>query len=60
MAIKIDLSKCTGSGKCAQVCPVNLFEVKEGKSRVFAGREEECLQCHACEVNCPQKAIAID
>lgn len=60
MAVKVDLSKCTGSGQCVQVCPVNLFELKEGKNHLFKEREDECLLCHACEVNCPAKAITID
>jgi NAD-dependent dihydropyrimidine dehydrogenase PreA subunit len=60
MAVKIDLSKCRGSGQCAMVCPVSLFEVKTGKSHFFTDREDECLKCHACEVNCPSKAITVD
>ncbi len=60
MPVKVDLSKCKGSGQCAMVCPVNLFELNAGKTHFFKEREEECLQCHACEVNCPAKAIVVD
>lgn len=53
----IDKSKCNNTGTCIEVCPVNVFE-KEG-DQVVVKRPEDCIQCRACEVSCPQKAIEV-
>ncbi|MEW5955555.1 MAG: 4Fe-4S binding protein [Candidatus Micrarchaeota archaeon] len=57
--ITVDLDKCTGCGVCVKVCPMNIYEMKNGKTSVKPGAEDDCIQCHACEVNCPVKAITI-
>ena len=55
--IAIDIAKCTGCGTCSEVCPVGVFEIKDGKS--VAVKPEECLVCRACEVQCPEAAIQV-
>lgn len=55
--IKIDLEKCDGCGTCADACPVEIFEIKEGKSIVM--KVDECLVCKACEMQCPNNAIEV-
>lgn len=55
--IKIDLEKCDGDGTCVDVCPVEVFEVREGKAVVV--NPDECLVCMACVVQCPNNAIEI-
>ena len=55
--IKIDVEKCDGCGTCVDVCPVEVFEISEGKSVVV--NLDECLVCMACEVQCPNSAIEI-
>ena len=55
--INIDLDKCEGEGICVDVCPVEVFEVKDGKSIVV--NLDECIVCRACETQCPEMAIEI-
>ena len=55
--IKIDLEKCDGNGTCVDICPVEVFEIREGKAVVV--NLDECLICMACEVQCPNAAIEI-
>jgi len=55
--IKIDQSKCNGCGTCVDTCPVCMYEVLDGKSKV--GNVSECLVCRACEAQCPNSAIQV-
>ncbi len=53
----VDKEKCVGCGTCVSVCPVGVFEIKDGKSVVV--NPDACIQCRACEASCPQKAIEV-
>ena len=55
--IKVDIDKCDGCGTCVDVCPVGVFELREGKSTVV--NPDECLVCRACEAQCPNNAIEV-
>jgi NAD-dependent dihydropyrimidine dehydrogenase PreA subunit len=52
----VDLGKCRGAGACAEVCPVNVIDIVKGKAVV--ARPDDCTECRACEVACPNSAIS--
>ena len=51
---KIDLSKCTGCGRCREVCEYNAVAVVSGKAMIF---ENLCHACGGCTLACPDGAI---
>jgi len=55
--IKIDCNKCTGDGACKDACPVDVYEIKDGKA--VAVNPDECLGCESCVEACEEEAIAI-
>jgi NAD-dependent dihydropyrimidine dehydrogenase PreA subunit len=52
-----DANKCTGCGRCAEVCPHAVFEVIEGKARITD--RDRCMECGACALNCEFGALAV-
>ncbi|MDH5441369.1 MAG: ferredoxin family protein [Candidatus Bathyarchaeota archaeon] len=55
--INVDLDKCTGCATCVDVCPVEVFEIRDEKSH--PANIDECLLCRACEAQCPENAIEV-
>ncbi len=62
--VEIDESKCSGCGRCAKLCPVDLIDMvpaapEEGKKpRLKARHEGEfCLGCGVCSTGCKTGAI---
>ncbi|MBM4338016.1 MAG: ferredoxin family protein [Deltaproteobacteria bacterium] len=54
----VDNEKCKGCEECLEVCTVNVFEMRKGKSiPVYEG---ECIGCRSCVEVCKEKAIAVD
>lgn len=53
--IKIDLDKCKGVAKCVEVCPVDIYEIENGKA--VANNLDDCIECCACVETCPEGAI---
>lgn len=50
----VDQEKCTGCGRCAEVCRFNALACVRGKVLVFA---ELCHGCGGCALVCPERAI---
>lgn len=53
----VDAGKCTGCEECVDVCPVEVFEMQDGKSVVVNG--DDCLGCESCVEACSVDAIEI-
>lgn len=51
---RVDLSKCTGCGKCKEICQYNAIAVVKGEALIF---ENLCHSCGGCALVCPEKAI---
>jgi NAD-dependent dihydropyrimidine dehydrogenase PreA subunit len=56
---KIDYSKCTACGKCAEFCHMQTFEIQtiNGKKKTIVKPNQCVVFCHGCEEICPAKAI---
>lgn len=57
--VEIDYDKCNGCGLCDERCPVNLYEMIDGKPQK-TNPYFECICCAECYHNCPAKAISFD
>lgn len=55
--LKIYLDKCTGCGKCIEVCPHSVFAMANGKSEMVD--KDSCIECGACVKNCPFNALEV-
>lgn len=47
---------CIGCGKCAQICPQRVIEIKNGKAEIAY---KNCIRCFCCHEMCPVKAIDV-
>ena len=54
----VDVDKCEGCEECVDVCPVEVFQMKDGKSDPV--NAEECLGCESCIEVCEPHAIVIE
>lgn len=55
--VRVDPKKCKGCEECLEVCTVNVFEMREGKS--VPVRVKECLGCQSCVEICKESAIML-
>jgi len=49
--------KCVGYGECVDVCPVDVYEIKDEKSIPI--NANKCLGCESCGEVCEQEAITV-
>lgn len=47
-------NSCVSCCLCAEICPLNIISMDNGKPKWSSGK---CVQCLACLHHCPQKAI---
>jgi len=55
---RIQVTRCTGCGACAVVCPPRLIEIiDQGPLVTIIRHFERCIYCGRCAEVCPEKAI---
>jgi NAD-dependent dihydropyrimidine dehydrogenase PreA subunit len=63
--VAVDFDICVGDGACVDVCPEEVFDWVEYEGHVASAkkaapaRQEDCIECMACEDDCPVVAIKI-
>jgi NAD-dependent dihydropyrimidine dehydrogenase PreA subunit len=57
VTLKMDSNKCTGCGKCIEVCPHRVFALQNGKLKIID--KDGCMECGACAKNCAFNAIEV-
>ncbi|MCP4712143.1 MAG: P-loop NTPase [Planctomycetes bacterium] len=54
MVPEVDPDKCTGNGKCGEICRFNAIVALKTKPLIFP---ELCHSCRGCVLVCPEKAL---
>ena len=49
--------RCTGCGRCAEVCPRGVFVMMEKRAGITD--RDRCMECGACALNCEYGAIGV-
>ena len=63
--VAVDFDICVGDGACLDVCPEDVYEWVEyeghaaSAKKAAPARQDDCIQCLACEDDCPVVAIKI-
>jgi ferredoxin len=57
LRIVLDTGLCKGAADCERVCPVDVFEVDSARRMATLPRQDQCVQCGACIVQCPFDAL---
>lgn len=55
--VEVDKEKCAGCEECIEVCPVDVFELVDGKADPV--NMDECLGCESCVEVCEEDAITV-
>jgi NAD-dependent dihydropyrimidine dehydrogenase PreA subunit len=63
--VAVDQDVCNGDEICVSVCPVSVFQMVDSPGHPTSSKKSDpvnepaCIQCLACETQCPTKAIKI-
>jgi len=53
----LDREKCSGCGRCVDVCPHAVLEMADRKAKIMD--RQACMECGACANNCETGAITV-
>ncbi|MDR0497792.1 MAG: 4Fe-4S binding protein [Treponema sp.] len=56
--LRLSPDKCTGCGKCTEVCPHRVFTIENNKAVIID--KNSCIECGACSMNCPVSAVNVE
>jgi NAD-dependent dihydropyrimidine dehydrogenase PreA subunit len=56
--LSLNTGRCTGCGMCTEVCPHNVFAIKDKKAVILD--KDLCMECGACFLNCAFGALSVD
>lgn len=56
--LKYNPDLCTGCKMCDHVCPHRVFAMNGRVAQLV--KPEACMECGACQLNCPAGAISVD
>jgi len=59
MAITFDYEKCSGCGRCYDLCPMDVIGWNKEKNQPTPDYSEDCWFCGSCWLECPDRAIDI-
>ncbi len=58
VTLGLEVDKCIGCGRCAEVCPHAVLVIREHKAQIQD--RDACMECGACAKNCPVGAISVE
>jgi NAD-dependent dihydropyrimidine dehydrogenase PreA subunit len=56
--VTVNGDKCAACGECVDICPVEVYEIQDGKS--VPVNEGDCLGCQSCVEVCSPGAILVE
>ena len=60
VTLALDSTKCTGCGRCVEVCPHAVFAIQATSGRKAEIKERDsCMECGACAKNCASQALTV-
>ncbi|MCX8070467.1 MAG: mercury methylation ferredoxin HgcB [Thermodesulfovibrionales bacterium] len=57
-SLKLFPEKCSGCGRCIDVCPHGVFALRNKKASITD--KDLCMECGACTLNCEFGAISVN
>lgn len=57
-SLEFNEERCTGCGRCAEVCPHGIFEIRDKKAMITDA--DLCIECTACKTNCAFGAVEVN
>ena len=58
LKVELNTDACRGRAMCREVCPKNCYTVDAVAHKAAIAKPDECVQCGACIVQCPEDALA--